>query len=249
MERDEYERLYATDDKLWWFHGRWQVLARAIRKHFAGSAGKPLILDAGCGTGANLVHLNQLGRPVGIDLSPDALSFARKRVPERLVRGSVLVLPFLDNSFDCVISNDVLYHQWVTDDVAALRELARVLKPGGLLLVHVAALEIFRGSHDIVNLTRHRYNAPEMRDKLTSIGMEVQRVTYRNSLLAPVLLARRALHGTSSHADSDLTVPPAWLNNTLSGILKIENALLSFANMPIGSSVFAVARKPTTARQ
>ena len=245
MERDEYQRLFATDDQLWWFRGRWDVLARTLRSAFAGVPTKPLVLDAGCGTGANLVHLKQLARSVGIDVSSDALAFAKQRVAGQLVRGSVLVLPFRDAAFDAVISNDVLYHQWVTDDVAALKELARVLKPGGIVLVHVAAMEMFRGSHDVVNLTRHRYTIGEMRQKMQEVGLEVQRVTYRNSLLAPVLLARRWLHrkGSSSDSGSDLAVQAAWLNNSLTCVLKLENALLRFTNLPIGSSVFAVGRK------
>lgn len=246
MERDEYQRLFATDDQLWWFRGRWQVLARALRKAFPDQSRPPLVLDAGCGTGANLLHLQRIAKPVGVDLSPDALAFAKERVPGKLVRGSVLVLPFREAAFDAVISNDVLYHQWVTDDVEALRELARVLKPGGVLLVHVAAMELFRGSHDVVNLTRHRYTAAEMRGKLRSAGLQVECVTYRNTLLAPVLLARRAIHKSDGHSDSDLAVPAAWLNNALTGVLSLENALLRFSNMPFGSSVFAIARKPGT---
>lgn len=244
MERDEYQRLFSTDDQLWWFRARWQVLARTLRKAFRDPANPPLVLDAGCGTGANLLHLKQIARPVGLDLSPDALAFAKQRAAGRLVRGSVLVLPFRDHSFDAVMSNDVLYHQWVTDDVAAIKELARVLKPGGLLMVHVAAMELFRGSHDVVNLTRHRYTVPEMKQKLRGAGLQVERVTYRNTLLAPVLLARRAVHRSDGHSESDLAVPSAWLNNTLTAVLGVENAVLRLCNMPFGSSVFAIARKP-----
>ncbi|MGI8906603.1 MAG: class I SAM-dependent methyltransferase [Candidatus Sumerlaeaceae bacterium] len=244
MEREEYQRLFTTDDKLWWFRGRWGILEYALRSYRKSTGASPVILDAGCGTGANLLQLAGIGRGVGIDLSADALNLTARRHPERLVRGSVLVLPFQDDAFDVVISNDVLYHQWVTDDIAALRELARVLKPGGMLLVHVAAMEIFRGSHDVVNLTRHRYTVCEMRDKLSAGGLQVQRVCYRNFLLSPVLLARRFLHRAGGNSDSDLSVPVAWLNNTLTGILKLENVLLRYTNLPFGSSVFAIAHKP-----
>ena len=148
MRPEEYATLRRVEDEHWWY----RQLRRVVRWHldrFAPGWQARAILDAGCGTGGNLAHLPGAGRRVGLDVSTDALACARKRNLTQLVRGTVASLPFAAASFDAAISTSVIYHQWVRDPAVALRELHRVLRPGGLLFLDVPAYASLASSHDV----------------------------------------------------------------------------------------------------
>jgi SAM-dependent methyltransferase len=214
------------------------ALARLPR---AGRA--PLILDAGCGTGNNLLHLARFGRPVGVDLSEDALRFCRSR-GVTVARAELLALPFPADRFDCVTSLDVIYHRWVEDDAAAVREMARVLRPGGLLLVRVPALKLLWGAHDEAVHSRHRYRRAEVRHLLEGAGLTVVRATYANTVLLPLVAARRGLDRLTGREGSDVGFLPAPLEWAFRSVLQAEARWLRRFSLPVGTSVFALARKP-----
>ncbi len=247
MNPEEYGRMYDAEERQWWYAGM-----RAISRSLAASAtaaphARPRLLDAGCGTGVNLQHLRDLGTPVGIDLSRDALAFCQKR-GVTAVQGSVLALPFPDGAFDWVTSFDVLYHRWVTDDVAAASELARVLAPGGHLLLRVPALKILWGAHDEAVHSRHRYTTADVRTLLAKAGLTPVRVTYVNSLLFPLLLVRRFLDRALDRHGSDVGFLPAPLETAFRALLGIEAAVVRRGfSFPVGASVMALARKPPAA--
>jgi SAM-dependent methyltransferase len=205
--------------------------------------GRARLLDAGCGTGFNLASLSRLGRAVGIDLAPEAIAFCRER-GVRAVRAGVLSLPFPDGTFDAVVSFDVLYHAWVTDDRAAVVEMARVTRPGGSLLVRVPALRALWGAHDVEVQSRHRYTRGELVALLASSGLRVERATYCNSLLLPLLLARRTLDRVLGREGSDVGFLPAPLERAFRRILLAEAALVGRGvSLPLGASVVALARR------
>jgi SAM-dependent methyltransferase len=159
------------------------------------------------------------------------------------MRASLLALPFPDAAFDAVTSLDVIYHAWVSDDRAAVAEMARVLKPGGLLLVRVPALKMLWGAHDVEVQSRHRYTRAELRTLLESCSLRVERATYCNSLLFPLLLARRTLDRLLGREGSDVGFLPAPLEWTFRRALLAEAALVRAGlSLPIGASVVAVAR-------
>ena len=136
-------------------------------------------------------HLQSYGSVVGIDLSDEALAFARRRQKGHLVRSSLPSLPFASGAFDLVTSFDVIYHQAVADDQVALREMARVLRPGGTLLIRVPAHDRLRSRHDIVVHTRHRYAKRELKERLERAGLAPVYVSYVNCFLFPVAVASR----------------------------------------------------------
>lgn len=234
--------MAAAEERQWWYAGM-RAITQALLDPQLPPGGAGRVLDAGCGTGANLTYLRRYGPTLGVDISAEALSFCRRRgVPA--VRGSVLDLPFASGAFGLVTSFDVLYHRWVTDDRAALRELARVLAPGGLLFVRVPALRILWGAHDEAVLSRHRYTRPELRGLLAGCGLDVLRASYCNSLLFPLLLARRGLDRLSGRQGSDVGFLPAPLEATFRGLLGLEARFVRVASLPLGASVVALARKP-----
>ena len=194
-----------------------------------------------------------------MDLSPLATAYCRRRGLTRVSRASVLELPFSDATFDLVTSFDVIYHLGVADDVAALREMRRVLRPGGALFVRVPALERLQSHHDVAVHTRQRYSAAELRRKAEAAGLRVERASYANSVLLPLAAVSRlggrlrsALAGpgrTGSKGGeemvrSDVRPAPALLNALFGAVLGLEAALLSRVDLPIGLSAFVVARRP-----
>jgi SAM-dependent methyltransferase len=246
--------MYEAEERQWWYAGQRAIADRLLRSELAderpGAPGAdasrlPLrVLDAGCGTGGNLAGLGTLGRAVGVDLSSEAIAFCHER-GVAVARGSILTLPFQDASFDLVTSFDVLYHAWVTDDRGAVAELARVLRPGGLLLVRVPALRILWGAHDVEVQSRHRYTRAEIGRLLEAAGLELRRASYCNALLFPLLLARRSLDRLLGREGSDVGFLPAPLEWTFRTALLVEAALIARGlSFPVGASVVALARKP-----
>jgi len=247
MNLEEYGRMYEAEETQWWYAGMRAISLSLLGAEWPdGGAEARRILDAGCGTGNNLVHLRPFGRTIGVDLSDEALRFCKSR-GVAAARGSLLSLPFPDGSFDAVTSFDVLYHRWVEDDRAAVREIARVMKPGGLLLVRVPALKMLWGAHDEAVHSRHRYTRDEMRRLLEGEGLEVARLTYANTLLFPVVAARRTLDRLLHRHGSDVGFLPPPMEWTFRHLLGIEARLVRHLALPIGASVFALARKPRTA--
>lgn len=244
MNPEEYARMFEAEERQWWYAGMRALSFALLGRHWppASAAGAPRILDAGCGTGNNLRHLTAWGRPVGVDLSPEALRFCRQR-GVAAAGGSLMALPFAPDSFDCVTSFDVIYHRWVTDDAGAVREMARVLKKGGLLLVRVPALRALWGAHDEAVHSRHRYTRGELRALLERQGLSILRLTYGNTFLLPLVAARRTLDRLTGRHGSDVGFLPGPLEWAFRNLLGGEARLLRHLSFPIGTSLFALARK------
>lgn len=241
MKPGEYRRMFEAEERQWWYAGQ-RAIALALVEPWAGGR-KLRLLDAGCGTGYNLLAFAGLGSTTGIDLSQDAIELCRER-GVRAVRGSVLQLPFAAGAFDLATSFDVIYHDWVTDDRAAVAEMARVLKPGGALVVRVPALELLRGAHDAEVLTRRRYTLGELRALVEGCGLRVLRSTYANSLLFPVLFARRTLDRLLSRHGSDVGFLPPVLESLFRRLMGIEAFCVRHGlSFPIGASAVVLAYK------
>ena len=236
--------MFEAEEAQWWYAGQRAIasalLAPALDRFSPGTA---RLLDGGCGTGFNTLALSRLGRATGVDLAPEALAFCRKR-GVRAVRASLVGLPFPDATFDAVTSFDVIYHAWVTDDRAAVGEMARVLAPGGLLLVRVPALRALWGAHDVEVQSRHRYTRGELVALLESCSLRVERATYCNSFLLPLLFARRTLDRALGRTGSDVSFLPAPLEWAFRRALLAEAALVRRGfSFPLGASVVALARR------
>ena len=248
MKPAEYRRMFEAEEAQWWYAGQRAIASALLEPALGEAPGSRRLLDAGCGTGFNLLALGRLGRATGIDLAPEAIALCRER-GVRAARASLLALPFPDAAFDAVTSFDVIYHAWVTDDRAAVAEMTRVLRPGGVLLVRVPALRALWGAHDIEVQSRHRYTRRELRTLLGACGLRVERATYCNSLLFPLLLVRRTLDRLLGREGSDVGFLPAPLEWAFARALRAEAALVrAGVSLPIGASVVALARRTDHSR-
>ena len=237
------------EDRHWWSAGMRRA-AMAVLAHALDGKRNLQLLDAGCGTGGTTVDLREFGEVTGIDLAWEALLPAPERGLGRLARAGVEQLPFRSGSFDVVTSFEVIYHLGVEDDLDAIREFRRVLKPGGLLLLRVPAHDWLRGEHDRLVHTRHRYTPDEVTEKLRAAGFQVEQVSWANSLLFVPAAAKRLLergaeapNGHEAAGEPDLWQPPGPLNTLLEQIVGIERLTLPRRiSAPFGLSVIALAR-------
>lgn len=202
------------------------------------------ILDAGCGSGRNMVELARLGTVTGVELSETSVCLARARGVGEVIEGSVLEMPFEPDSFDLAVSLDVIEH--LDQDLDALRELRRVVAPGGALLITVPAYEWLWSGHDEINHHYRRYTRRTLQRVAQQAGWEQVRTTYFNSLLLPVAILLRALDRLSTkttESSLDLWVPPEPLNWVLERPLALEAALIGRGGrIPAGLSLLAVFR-------
>lgn len=242
MKADEYEIMYQVEDGHWWYRG----LRRMIALHWPAPppAGRLRVLDAGCGTGAALAALAAHAQPVGIDASEIAIGFCRRRGLAQTAVASALQLPFPDASFDVVLSCDVLCHKAVTDRAAAVREMARALRPGGLLLMNLPAYQGLLSSHDLAVHNDRRFTRAEALALLRAQGLTPVHATYWNTLLFPLIAPLRLWRRFRPRPSSDLDAPPSpRLAAILSFLLALERAAIRLAPLPFGLSVFIAARK------
>jgi SAM-dependent methyltransferase len=249
LEKSEYLVMAAVEDRHWWYGGMRAVAAALLDEVYAGRRDLR-ILDAGCGTGANLRFLQRYGQTTGIDIAPEAVASSSERSPGAVTRSSVLTLPFASSSFDLVTSFEVLYHRAVPDEMPALREAHRVLRPNGRLLIRLPAFELLRGHHDANVHGRRRYTAADVTGLLNRAGFAVERTTYTNSLLMPLALTQRLIERMRPSAPdvhSDLTLPPGPINEMFRWALAAEAAWVAGGGrFPAGVSVICRARRVET---
>jgi SAM-dependent methyltransferase len=242
MHADEYGKMFRLEDTHWWFAGK-RRLVRVLLDSLPPNPHRK-ILDVGCGTGGMFLLLKDYGYPTGIDDSELAIGFSARRRLAHLVHAALPHLPFADASFDLVSAFDVLYHRRVRDDQAALKEIARVLKPHGYLVITDSALEFLRSAHDEVYHAARRYTTGEMRDKLLAAGFAVKRLSYAGFFIFPVAAFWRLWRrGVSVEKGSDLRPTAHWINALIGIVYRIEAGLFSKVNLPIGTSIIALAEK------
>jgi SAM-dependent methyltransferase len=255
MRQDLYYDLYAKEQDYWWHVGKRAIVYSLLNRYLpSGWRGRTRALDLGCGTGLNLDHLSEYGQAVGTDYYEEALQFCRMRGHLSLCKADAAELPFTDRSFGIVTALDVIEH--LDDDVTALREIRRILRPGGVAIISVPAFPWLWTYWDDILGHRRRYTSRMMREAVETAGLKVEKISYSNTLiLVPavgVRVVKTLLHKSAEvrqkpeetrEPETDFMPVPPWVNKLLIGYYRMEARLLRRARLPFGLSVVCVARR------
>ena len=243
------ELTYRAEQSHFWFRGFRQYMRPALARATAGVT-RPRILDCGCGTGSNLDMLRPYGDATGFDLTSVGPQFARAH-GHRVAQASISDIPFRSATFDLATSFDVFQTLPDTVEQAGIREMSRVLKPGGWVLLHVAALEMLHGKHSVLSEETRRYTPKSLRALVEGAGLRIERLTFDHFSLLPIMLPVRLWHrltakdGVVEAGEGEITVPMAPVNALLTALVSVEALALRAVDMPVGSSLMCLARKPS----
>ena len=242
---ERFEKTRRAADSHFWYHGFRRFIDPVLAEVARGRTDLRIV-DCGCGVGQNLALLARYGSAVGFELEPLAAA-AGHEFGRHIACADITRIPFPDRVFDLAVSFDVF--QVLEPDVAAVREMARVVRPGGHVVLTVAALDILSGDHAEVWSECRRYTPRSARELVESAGLRVERVSFAFATLFPLMLIVRTtqrllrpFRDGPSHTDID--VPWAPINAALMLLLDGEAALSRHIDMPIGTSLIIVARKP-----
>ncbi|MDX6650496.1 MAG: hypothetical protein QOJ97_2447 [Solirubrobacteraceae bacterium] len=245
MQTDEFAALVDYDEHHWWYVGRRRVLHAVLEKlDFPDGAE---VLDAGCGSGRTMDDLRAYGSVRGFDLNPLGVEHARGRGHADVQAARVEETPYEDRAFDLVTCLDVIEH--TPDDVRSLRELKRIVRPGGWLVVTVPAYQLLWSSHDVANEHYRRYRRPQLRRAAQAAGWEVRDWTYFNSLLflpgAVVRIGERLRPAGKRRGRPNVALTPRSLDGVLEWPMRMEAALIRRGlRLPVGMSLLMVLRRP-----
>ncbi|MFH1236305.1 MAG: class I SAM-dependent methyltransferase [Parcubacteria group bacterium] len=246
MDDSMYPVFSRERERHWWFAGRRKIFLSALRRSVHTHDAS--VLDVGCGPGGNLPLLATFGRVTGLDMHADAVSRAKKLAYEKVIQADAMHMPFTDGMFDMVAAVDIIEH--VDDDAGLIRELNRVLKPGGILFITTAAFPFLWSRLDDLSHHRRRYTRTSLMVAVKSVGVDTLLMRYYNVWLFPLIAAFRLCAkiragNPSKDADQlrDLRTPQHSINTLLKAILASERFVSSIP-FPFGVSLFGIFRKP-----
>lgn len=247
MNPAEFANVAAAERTFWWYRGMRRILFRVLEP-FVG--GRPIsrVLEAGCGTGyfAHVLERERGWTVYPSDISGVGLAHARGYGLKRISQADLSALPFRAGSFDLVSAMDVLAHFAPGEEVRPIREMARVLSRGGLLVLRAAAFDVLRSRHSEFVEERQRYTRGKLAAALRESGIRILRSTYANTLLLPVALSKFRVWEPLRRMAPASGVRPvaAWLDRLLYSFLWAESAWLARGfNLPAGQSLILVGEK------
>lgn len=243
MDTDYYTTLDSVQEQHWWYEARRSILERVLQRVFAEGVPAGTLYDLGCGVGANLPVLEKFGPTMGVDMSPEAIEFCRKRGRANVTLADLNSLQGLaDGSGSVVVLADVIEH--LDDEAPCLRAAHRALAPGGALIITVPAYMFLWGPADVLNHHKRRYTAGRLR-RVLEPAYRIEHLTYFNTLLFGLItIGRMGEILLKRSGDDTAQLPPAPLNRALSKIFGLEAGVVPRHRLPFGGSVLCVARKP-----
>ncbi|MBL8210389.1 MAG: class I SAM-dependent methyltransferase [Bryobacterales bacterium] len=246
MNPAEFANIAAIEESFWWFRGMRRILFRLLDP--LAQPGQ-LVLEAGCGTGhlSRELEKRYRWRMVPTDLAHEGLSYGRGLGVRRMVQNDITRVPFKTAAFDALLSMDVLVHFPLGAEAEPFSEFVRVLKPGGLLVVRVSAMNILRSRHSAFAHERQRFTRQRLLRLAATHHLQVLRCTYLNTLLFPVAFTKFRIVEPllPGPPESGVQPVPQWLDNLLYMPLALEEQWLGAGlNFPLGQSLLLIARKP-----
>jgi SAM-dependent methyltransferase len=243
MRETDLKQLRDLEDRYWWFVARRRLALALLDREGLTDA---RLLDCGCGGGALLAALSERGWEVGVDVAAAALALTRDRGLSRLVQSDAQAIALRSDTFDAATLCDVLEH--VEDDDGALREVVRVLKPGGIVIASFPALGALWSGHDEALGHYRRYSGRRVRGMMREAGLCVERLSYGLFFLLPLALVLRPLQRLvqwmgGRQPRTGIIAVPEWANRCLLWLMDRENALIRRISLPIGVSIVVAARK------
>jgi SAM-dependent methyltransferase len=239
MDRIVYDRMAAHDSTHWWYRARRDILSDYLTR-YAGLPKDARILEIGCGTGHNLPMLARFGAVEAIEIDPAARKVASERLGRPVGDAPLPELPGVERgAYDLVAVLDVVEH--IENDVAALRAMATLLRPGGKILIAVPAHQWMWSAHDVVNHHHRRYSKRTLTAAIERAGLRAERMRWFNSLLFPLAAAARVAGKLTGRDDSDDSPPPAPVNALFERVFRLERHLVGRVPMTPGVSIVTLA--------
>ena len=250
MNPAEFDFIARAESNFWWYCGMQQIMFSLLDPINLKRGAR--VLEAGCGTG---FFAQSLAKRYGwhmtpLDLGAEGLTYARAMGLGQLVQADIVALPFAKQSFDAVVSMDVVVHLPRGEEAKAFAEFARVVKPEGHLMLRVSALDILRSHHSVHAMERQRFTRSRLMEQISQAGFTVDWCSYANSVLMPVALFKFRVIEPLFGGEPESGVQPVapWLDRILSAALQFEARWLGGRNtFPIGQSLILLARKATRA--
>lgn len=243
MNKNYYEIFFEVQKKHWWFVAKKKIVLDFISRFVLFRSDENEILDIGCGSGLMLTALEQIGKTSGMDMSDDAIGFSRQ-IFQGVVKKGFLPnnIPYTQETFSLITALDVIEH--VEDDLASLRAIRELLISGGKAVITVPACMFLWSEHDVLNEHKRRYTREELRAKLLKAGFTIEKISYFNFFLFPLILLVRLINKLMRrNGTGDVDLPPVLINFFFEKIFGLEKYVLRFLDLPIGVSVIAVVRK------
>ena len=250
MDRIAYQTFAELEHDHFWFVSRRRIFFELLDREFAGAAPqRRSVLEIGCGAGGMLGPLSRYGEICGLDIDHEYVAFCKERGFDKVLCGSGYELPFADGSFDLVCLFDTIEH--IPDDTQALREVFRVLRPGGRVFVSVPAYQWLWSQNDRIAHHCRRYTTGRLRRVLQAAGLLPRRVSYFNTLLLPLIVPTVLLQklrerlGLLPPDYNNMSVRlPSLVNRLFTALMSSERVPLRAIDLPFGHSAFALARRP-----
>jgi 2-polyprenyl-3-methyl-5-hydroxy-6-metoxy-1,4-benzoquinol methylase len=245
-----FDLLYNSEEKSFWFQVRNLLLGEVLDKYISKDK---RLLEVGCGTGFVAGYLKKMGYRIECaDLFLDGLKYCQMRGSGYAYYQYNLYDEVFFEEFDGIIACDVIEH--LEDDKRALLNLNRSLNKGGVLVLTVPACKSIRSSMDDYSGHKRRYSRRDLNRKLEAAGFNVVKISYFMMLLFPAIALSRMVvkwknvpgEGRAevmrSKARDELSITP-FLNSLFARIFSIEIPIIRYMDLPIGSSLVAVAIK------
>lgn len=240
MEIHSHKDIVGLERTNWWYVSRRLVLRSLLEKYVVQP--RCNALDLGCGVGSNFELLKKYSiNCVGLDISAEALGYAKRYPYNSLVQASAEHMPLPDNSVDLVVCADVLEH---VDDEKTLDEIHRVLAPGGVVCITVPAFMSLWNKNDDYSHHLRRYSRGELNERVARHGLVIRYDNFWNlALFVPVWVAARLYKKKEHNLRNNLTLIPAWMNGALSLWMRLEHIYGYRPSLPFGVSQVIVAQK------